>query len=135
MGNMKCGRREHSPHEPDDTRQTSGFASPDLERVLDVVYDFDEFGGASLGLVAWELGVAEADVEPGWEQAIRRGLLAPAGVDELHHEQMWRLSQRARRVVPVPPAHVDVYRLATPEEVRSSEHAGLLPPEIEDPVE
>ncbi len=70
-----------------------------------------------------------------WEQAIRRGLLAPAGVDQLHHEQMWRLSQRARRVVPVPPAHVDVYRLAPPEEVGGSEHAGLLPPEIEDPVE
>jgi hypothetical protein len=61
-----------------------------LQRVLEVVAEFDDFGGASLGLVAWELSGSEEQVAPGWEQAISHGLVTPAGRDR--HEQLWRLS-------------------------------------------
>jgi hypothetical protein len=61
-----------------------------LQQVLEVVAEFDDSGGASLGLVAWELCVDEELVAPAWQQAIRHGLLTLAGRDR--QEQLWRLS-------------------------------------------
>jgi hypothetical protein len=62
------------------------------QRLLDVVADFEELGGASLGLVAWELDVTEPQVSEAWGAAIAAGWLEPAGRDEVSGEQMWRLT-------------------------------------------
>jgi hypothetical protein len=61
-----------------------------LERVLKVVGNFDRFGGASLGLVAWDLWVEDDVVSAVWERAQSEGLIAPAGLDL--EEQLWRLT-------------------------------------------
>ena len=71
----------------------SGFGTPapvSIQQVLEVVAEFDHSGGASLGLVAWELCVDEELVAAAWEQAISHRLISPAGRD--WHEQLWRLS-------------------------------------------
>ncbi len=62
-----------------------------LGHVLDVVAEFNDSGGASLGLVAWELGVDEQLVAPAWQQALRLGLLTSAHPDA--QGQLWRLTQ------------------------------------------
>jgi hypothetical protein len=59
-----------------------------LQGVLDVFGEFEEGGGASLSLVAWELSVDESLVSAAW-RGEGRGLVAPAGHDQ--HEQLWRL--------------------------------------------
>jgi hypothetical protein len=73
-----------------------------LQQVLEVGAEFDAFGGASLGLVAWELCVDEELVAPAWQQAITHGLIRPAARD--WQEQLWRLSSAgwaaARRKLP-----------------------------------
>jgi hypothetical protein len=61
-----------------------------LQAVLEVVGEFDEAGGASVGLVAWELCIDEGLVLGAWEQARVAGLIVPAGQDQ--HEQLWRLT-------------------------------------------
>jgi hypothetical protein len=61
-----------------------------LQQVLEIVAEFEHSGGASLGLVAWELCVDEDLVAHAWQRAIRHGLLTPAGRD--WQEQLWRLS-------------------------------------------
>jgi hypothetical protein len=61
-----------------------------LQQVLEVITEFDDSGGASLGLVAWELCVEEELVAPAWQQAIRHELISPAGRDS--QEQLWRLT-------------------------------------------
>jgi hypothetical protein len=61
-----------------------------LQAVLQVVAEFDEYGGASVGLIAWELSVDEWLVAEAWEQATTRGLIAPAGYDQ--GERLWRLT-------------------------------------------
>jgi len=63
-----------------------------LQQVLEVVADFDESGGASSGLVAWELFVDEQRVAEVWAQAQADGLLRAAGHDGVNDEQMWRLT-------------------------------------------
>jgi hypothetical protein len=71
----------------------SGFGMPavvSIQQVLEVAAEFDHSGGASLGLVAWELCVDEELVAAAWMQATRRGLMSPAGRD--CHEELWRLS-------------------------------------------
>lgn len=62
-----------------------------LQAVLEVVGEFDEYGGASVGLIAWELSVDEWLVADAWDQARARGLIAPAGYDQC--EQLWRLTR------------------------------------------
>jgi ligand-binding sensor domain-containing protein len=62
-----------------------------LQQVLEVVAEFDDSGGASLGLVAWELCVDEAEVASAWQQAIDHGLIRAAGRDS--QEQLWRLTR------------------------------------------
>ena len=61
-----------------------------LHQVLEVVAEFDGHGGASLGLVAWELCAEEELAAPAWQQAISDGLIGPAGRD--CQERLWRLS-------------------------------------------
>ena len=63
-----------------------------MQLVLEVVGDFDESGGGSVGLVAWELCVDEQRVADAWEQARAEGLLRPAARDRVHDEQLWRLT-------------------------------------------
>jgi hypothetical protein len=63
-----------------------------VQQVLEVVGDFDQTAGASLGLVAWELSVDEERVIDAFERAQADGLIKPAGKDPLHGEQMWRLT-------------------------------------------
>lgn len=67
-----------------------------LQAVLTVIGEFDKSGGASVGLVAWELCVDEPLVAGAWEQARTAGLIAPAGYDQ--HEQLWRLTAAGRAV-------------------------------------
>jgi hypothetical protein len=72
---------------------SSSFQIPSpvsLQQLLDVVAEFDRHGGASLGLIAWELCVKEQRVAAAWQRATRDGLIAPAGRDR--QEQAWRLS-------------------------------------------
>ena len=60
--------------------------------LLDVVAEFDSHGGASLGLVAWELYLTEAEVSDPWAAAIAAGWLERAGWDDVFGEQVWRLT-------------------------------------------
>jgi hypothetical protein len=60
--------------------------------LLEVLADFDELGGASPGLVAWELWVEEGVVSQTWAAAVAAGWLAPAGHDEVYGERLWRLT-------------------------------------------
>jgi hypothetical protein len=68
-----------------------------LQRVLDVLADFDEFGGASRDLLAWELDVEESAVAPAWARAIEDGLLEESAVRDALSDKMWRLSERGKR--------------------------------------
>ena len=61
-----------------------------LQRVLEVVGNFDESGGASLSLIAWELFVEEQLVVRAWKQAVAEGLFRPAGRDGGDDERLWR---------------------------------------------
>lgn len=73
------------------------------QRLLEVLADFDELGGASLGLVAWELCVPDRQAVVAWEYAVATGWLTPSGHDPGTDEQLWRLTARgwaaARRQV------------------------------------
>jgi hypothetical protein len=60
--------------------------------LLEVLADFDEHGGASPGLVAWELSVDEQQVKAVWEHAAAERWLKPAGRDFPHGEQLYRLT-------------------------------------------
>jgi hypothetical protein len=48
-----------------------------LRLVLEAVAGLDAVGGASLGLVAWDLCVEEHEVADAWQRAIADGLLKP----------------------------------------------------------
>jgi hypothetical protein len=65
-----------------------------VERLLSVMRDFDEFGGASLELVAWELSEPPSRIDPAWSKLIAQGLIEPAGVDSIFGEPLWRLSAK-----------------------------------------
>jgi hypothetical protein len=67
-----------------------------VERVMAVLRDFSEFGGASLELVAWELGEPATLIEPAWSKLIADGMLEPAGVDSVFGDPLWRLSEKCR---------------------------------------
>lgn len=62
-----------------------------MQQVLDVAADFDQSGGVSLGLVAWELCVDEPQVLTAWNKAHAEELLTPAHRD-VGGEQLWRLT-------------------------------------------
>jgi len=63
-----------------------------VQQVLEVVGDFDESGGATVSLIAWELFVEEQRVARAWEQAVAEGLLRRARRDRLDGERLWRLT-------------------------------------------
>jgi hypothetical protein len=52
-----------------------------VHALLEVLVSFDGYGGASPGLVAWELFADERDVMPSWEHALTEGWLTLAGRD------------------------------------------------------
>jgi len=60
--------------------------------VLEAAAGLDAAGGASLGLVAWDLCVEEHEVADAWERAIADGLLKPSGRDNTLGEPLWRLT-------------------------------------------
>jgi hypothetical protein len=60
--------------------------------LLEVLANFDEHGGASSGLVAWELYVDEQNILAAWELALTEGWLTPAGRDLAYNEQLYRLT-------------------------------------------
>jgi hypothetical protein len=65
-----------------------------VERLLSVMRDFDEFGGASLELVAWELGEPSSRIHPAWSKLVADGVIEPAGVDSTFGEPLWRVSKK-----------------------------------------
>jgi diguanylate cyclase (GGDEF)-like protein len=76
--------------------QEQGDPTPDevgVPEVLDVLLRFDEFGGASIELAAWELGVEEARIAAAWSRAVNGGLFEPAGTELAFGEAMWRLTE------------------------------------------
>jgi diguanylate cyclase (GGDEF)-like protein len=91
---------ETRPHQ-DSESAVRPIADPSVvasvEDILDVAAEFDELGGASLELTAWELGVDLARVVSAWSRALKHGYLEPAGTDKASGEEMWRLSAEGRR--------------------------------------
>jgi len=75
-------------------RRTNAISGRGL---LDVMADFDQFGGASRELVAWELCIEESAVSAAWSRAIADGLLERSGTDEVRGEETWRLTSWGRR--------------------------------------
>ena len=71
---------------------SGGVSRISVRLVLEAVAGLGGAGGASLGLVAWDLCVEEHKVARAWERAIADGLLKPAGHDDTHGEQRWRLT-------------------------------------------
>jgi hypothetical protein len=63
-----------------------------VHRLLEVLAGFDKHGGASPGLVAWELFVDEQNVKAVWDHAVAEGWLMPAGRDLAHDEQLYQLT-------------------------------------------
>ena len=70
-----------SPHPP-----------PWFEDVLEAI---DQFGLASIGLVAWELSLAEEDLVPAWRDAAILGLVERVGRCPYTREPMYRLAGAA----------------------------------------
>jgi hypothetical protein len=64
-----------------------------VRQVLEAVA---ELGEASLQLVCWELSVHEREARPAFERAIADGLLVGCGVDELHGEVIYALTEAGR---------------------------------------
>jgi hypothetical protein len=73
--------------------QAQMTADISVERLVAVMRDFDEFGGASIELVAWELGEPASRIEPTWSKLIADGQIEPAGVDSVFGEPLWRLAK------------------------------------------
>ena len=70
-----------SPHPP-----------PWFEDALEAI---DQFGLASIGLVAWELSLAEEDLVPAWRDAAILGLVERVGRCPYTREPMYRLAGAA----------------------------------------
>ncbi len=68
--------------------------------ILHVLADFEQSGGASTQLIAWELDVDHGRVIATWTEAIEDGLIERCGRDVVdgHEEEMWRLTDAGRRV-------------------------------------
>jgi hypothetical protein len=63
-----------------------------VQELLEVLGEFDGLGGASPGLVAWELFVDQTAVTAAWEHALSEGWLTEAGHDVADDEQLWKLT-------------------------------------------
>jgi hypothetical protein len=63
-----------------------------MPELFEVLAEFDAHGGASPGLIAWELFTDEHDILTLWELALAEGWLTPAGRDLTYDEQLYRLT-------------------------------------------
>jgi diguanylate cyclase (GGDEF)-like protein len=86
------------PSGPDRTARdiTDADHAASVKDVLEVSAHFEESGGASIELTAWELDVELSRVVSAWSHAIKEGLLEPAGTDPASGEEMWCLSDQGR---------------------------------------
>lgn len=64
----------------------------DLRWVPEILATIDEFGSASLGLLAWEPSLDESELAPAWEQALRTGLIQRTHTCPATHEDMYSLA-------------------------------------------
>lgn len=78
-------------------RQSTRKQEISVLTVLDVLADFDQFGGASPELVAWELDKDASLIAPAWSRALADGLLEQGETDHTLGENLYRLSERGRR--------------------------------------
>jgi diguanylate cyclase (GGDEF)-like protein/PAS domain S-box-containing protein len=62
--------------------------------LTDVLETTEEFGEASLALMAWEFTVPEQDIAPAWRYAIDEGLLEAAGGDARASEALYSLTRK-----------------------------------------
>ena len=91
-------------HRPVRSATDSGSADRNARRthplsvriLLDVMSDFDQFGGASLELVAWELYIDESAVSAAWSRAIADGLIERSETHEVPGEETWKLTTWGR---------------------------------------
>jgi hypothetical protein len=67
-----------------------GDCTVSLEDILETV---EEFGSASLDLVAWEFSVPVAELTERWDQAVGAQLLRPAGTSQGAGEQMYEVAK------------------------------------------
>ena len=88
---------ETAPDPPSADRKGRRTKAISARGLLDVMADFDRFGGASIELVAWELYIEESAVSAAWSWAIADGQLERSGTDEVLGEETWRLTTWGRR--------------------------------------
>jgi hypothetical protein len=67
----------------------TGDCTVSLEDVLETV---EEFGSASLDLIAWEFSVPVAELTELWDHAVGAGLLRPVGSSQGTGEQMYAIA-------------------------------------------
>jgi hypothetical protein len=77
----------------------SPYLPPWFEDVLEAI---DQFGLASIGLVAWELFLSEVELVPAWRGATILGLIERVGRCPYTREPMYRLT-RPLRIALSPP--------------------------------
>lgn len=68
-----------------------------MHSLLDVMADFEQFGGASLELVAWELYTEDSAVSAAWSRAVADALIERSETHEVPGEATWRLTTWGRR--------------------------------------
>jgi hypothetical protein len=82
-------------------RAAGGNADGDvpIETVLQVLADFEQSGGASVQLIAWELDVDQSQVIAAWTRSIGDGLIERCGRDVVDgsEEEMWSLTDAGHR--------------------------------------
>ena len=74
----------------------SPYLPPWFEDVLEAI---DQFGLASIGLVAWELFLSEEELVPAWRGASILGLIERVGRCPYTREPMYRLTRPLRTVL------------------------------------
>jgi hypothetical protein len=84
-----------------DIRAAGANADSDvpIETVLRVLTEFEQSGGASVQLIAWELDVDQSRVIAAWTKAIDDGLIERCGSDTVdgREEEMWILTEAGHR--------------------------------------
>jgi hypothetical protein len=67
----------------------------------DVLEAIEQFGLASIGLVAWEMFLTEEELVPAWRQAKTMGLIERVGRCPYTREPMYRLSASPDASLPI----------------------------------
>ncbi len=83
------------PAPPVDAARCKPRDAVSISELLDVVAQFDQSGGSSVELAAWELNADAKVVAKLWSEVAADGLIAQAGMDPGTGEAMWRLSDGA----------------------------------------